>query len=93
MAYLVRVCPFAIALLVRGLSSRPPQVVSVAGFGNRPKSVNGQKSKEILDAWQKTADRAAAGTLDQARIRKIVLETVERVTGKANRLSNRFGMA
>jgi hypothetical protein len=35
-----------------------------------------------LDAWQKTADRAAAGTLDQARIREIVLETVERVTGK-----------
>jgi hypothetical protein len=27
-------------------------------------------------------DRAAAGNLDQARIREIVLETVERVTGK-----------
>jgi hypothetical protein len=35
-----------------------------------------------LDAWQNTADRAAAGNLDQARIREIVLETVERVTGK-----------
>ena len=40
------------------------------------------EAKEILDAWQKTADRAAAGNLDQARIREIVLETVERVTGK-----------
>ena len=35
-----------------------------------------------MEAWQKTADRAAAGSLDQARIREIVLETVERVTGK-----------
>src|SRR6201987_5507389 len=40
------------------------------------------EAKEILDAWQKTADRAAAGNLDQARIREIILETVERVTGK-----------
>jgi hypothetical protein len=40
------------------------------------------EAKEILDAWQKTADRAAAGNLDQARIREIVLESVERVTGK-----------
>jgi integrase len=40
------------------------------------------EAKEILDAWQKTADRASAGNLDQARIREIVLETVERVTGK-----------
>ena len=37
---------------------------------------------EILDAWQNTADRAAAGNLDYARIREVVLETVERVTGK-----------
>jgi hypothetical protein len=40
------------------------------------------EAKEILDAWQITADRAATGNLDQARIREIVLETVERVTGK-----------
>lgn len=40
------------------------------------------EAKEILDAWQKTADRAVAGNLDQARIREIILETVERVTGK-----------
>ena len=40
------------------------------------------EAKEILDAWQKTADLASAGSLDQARIREIVLETVERVTGK-----------
>jgi hypothetical protein len=40
------------------------------------------EAKEILDVWQKTADRAAAGNLDQARIREIVLETAERVTGK-----------
>jgi hypothetical protein len=39
------------------------------------------EAKEILDTWQ-TADRAAAGNLDQARIREVVLETVERVTGK-----------
>jgi hypothetical protein len=35
-----------------------------------------------LDTWQKTADRAAGGNLDRARIREIMLETVERVTGK-----------
>jgi hypothetical protein len=40
------------------------------------------EGKEILGAWQSTADRAAAGSLDQARIREIVLETVQRVTGK-----------
>jgi hypothetical protein len=40
------------------------------------------EAEEILDAWQKTADSAAAGNLDQARIREIVMETVERVTGK-----------
>jgi hypothetical protein len=40
------------------------------------------EAKEILDAWQKTADRDAAGNLDQARIREIVLKTVERVTGE-----------
>jgi hypothetical protein len=40
------------------------------------------EANEILDAWQKAADRAAAGSLDQARIREIVLETVEQVTGK-----------
>jgi integrase len=39
-------------------------------------------AKEIVDQWQKTADQAAAGLLTDARVRKIILETVERVTGK-----------
>jgi site-specific recombinase XerD len=40
------------------------------------------EAKEILDAWQNAADRAATGNLDQPGIREIVLETVEGVTGK-----------
>jgi integrase len=40
------------------------------------------EAKEILDAWQKTADQAAAGFLDEARMREIMAETVARITGK-----------
>jgi integrase len=80
------------AYLVRDARSRSPYwygvyLVVTAGGQRRwiRKSTKKRKrseAKEILDAWQLTADRAAAGNLDQARIRKIVLETVERVTGK-----------
>jgi integrase len=80
------------AYLVRDARSRSPYwygvyLVVTAGGHRRwiRKSTKKRKrseAKEILDAWQLTADRAAAGNLDQARIRKIVLETVERVTGK-----------
>jgi integrase len=80
------------AYLVRDARSRSPYwygVYLVVSPGGRRrwvrKSTKKRKrseAKEILDAWQKTADRAAAGNLDQARIREIVLETVERVTGK-----------
>ena len=41
-----------------------------------------KKSNRPYRKRQLTADRAAAGTLDRTRIRKVVLETVERVTGK-----------
>ena len=58
------------------------QAASVLWVRKSTKKRKRSEAKEILDAWQKTADRAAAGNLDQARIREIVLETVERVTGK-----------
>ena len=80
------------AYLVRDARSRSPYwygvylVVSPEGqrrwVRKSTKKRKRAEAKEILDAWQKTADRAAAGNLDQARIREIVLETVERVTGK-----------
>jgi integrase len=80
------------AYLVRDARSRSPYwygvYLVISPGGQRRwvrKSTKKQKrseAKEILDAWQKTADRAAAGNLDQARIREIVMETVERVTGK-----------
>jgi len=80
------------AYLVRDARSRSPYwygvylVISPGGqrrwVRKSTKKRKRSEAKEILDAWQKTADRAAAGTLDQARIREIVLETVERVTGK-----------
>ena len=80
------------AYLVRDARSRSPYwygvylVVSPGGqrrwVRKSTKQRKRSEAKEILDAWQKTADRAAAGYLDQARIREIVLETVERVTGK-----------
>jgi hypothetical protein len=80
------------AYLVRDARSRSPYwygvYLVISPGGQRRwvrKSTKKQKrseAKEILDAWQKIADRAAAGNLDQARIREIVLETVERVKGK-----------
>ena len=80
------------AYLVRDARSRSPYwygvylVVSPGGqrrwVRKSTKKRKRSEAKEILDAWQNTADRAAAGNLDQARIREIVLETVERVTGK-----------
>ena len=80
------------ACLVRDAPARSPYwsgvYLVVSPVGQRRwvcKSTKKRKqseAKEILDAWQKTADRAAAGNLDQARIREIILETVERVTGK-----------
>jgi WD40 repeat protein len=80
------------AYLVRDARSRSPYwygvYLEIAPGGRRRwvrKSTKKRKraeAKEILDAWQKAADRAAARDLDQARIREIVLETVERVTGK-----------
>ena len=80
------------AYLVRDARSRSPYwygvylVVSPGGqrrwVRKSTKKRKRSEAKEILEAWQKTADRAAAGSLDQARIREIVLETVERVTGK-----------
>jgi len=80
------------AYLVRDARSRSPYwygvylVVSLGGqrrwVRKSTKKRKRSEAKEILDAWQNTADRAAAGNLDQARIREIVLETVERVTGK-----------
>ena len=80
------------AYLVRDARSRSPfwygvyLVVSPGGqrlwIRKSTKKRKRSEAKEILDAWQKTADHAAAGNLDQARIREIVLETVERVTGK-----------
>jgi hypothetical protein len=81
-----------IAYLVRDARARSPYwygVYSVVSPGSQRrwvrKSTKKRKrseAKEILDAWQKTADRDAAGNLDQARIREIVLKTVERVTGE-----------
>ena len=80
------------AYLVRDARSRSPYrygvylVVSPGGqrrwVRKSTKKRKRSEAKEILDAWQNTADRAAAGNLDQARIREIVLKTVERVTGK-----------
>jgi len=80
------------AYLVRDARSRSPYwygvylVVSAGGqrrwIRKSTKKRKRAEAKEILDAWQKTADLASAGNLDQARIREIVLETVERVTGK-----------
>src|ERR1700745_975258 len=80
------------ACLMRDAPSRSPYwsgvylVVSPGGqrrwVRKSTKKRKRSEAKEILDAWQNTADRAAAGNLDQARIREIVLETVERVTGK-----------
>jgi integrase len=82
----------SMAYLIRDAQSRSPYwygvflVVSLDGqrrwVRKSTKKRKRSEAKEILDAWQQTADRAAAGSLDQARIRKIVLETVERVTGK-----------
>jgi integrase len=80
------------AYLVRDARSRSPYwygvylVVSPGGqrrwVRKSTKKRKRSEAKEILDAWQKIADRAASGNLDQARIREIVMETVERVTGK-----------
>jgi integrase len=80
------------AYLVRDARSRSPYwygvylVISPDGrrrwVRKSTKKRKRSEAKEILDAWQKAADRAAAGNLDQARIREIVLETVELVTGK-----------
>ena len=97
------------AYLVRDARSRSPYwygvylVVSPGGqrrwVRKSTKKRKRSEAKEILEAWQKTADRAAAGSLDQARIREIVLETVERVTGSGltlqpspNGLSVGFGL-
>src|ERR1700747_1156500 len=76
------------AYLIRDARSRSPYwygvylVVSPDGqrrwVRKSTKKRKRSEAKEILDAWQNTADRAAAGNLDQARIREIVLETVER---------------
>src|SRR5260370_24705619 len=78
------------AYLVRDARARSPsytatflsaaQAVSGGGLGGRQKGkeVRGQGS---LGRSAKTADSAAAGNLDQARSREIVLETVERITG------------
>jgi len=61
---------------------------SVAGpaakTGPRYLRLNGFEDKEVCPERhrKKTADGGAAGNLDQARIREIILETVERVTGK-----------
>jgi hypothetical protein len=74
-------CSCAIAVLVRRLSCRLPRRSAAVGLQIEKKRKQSE-AKEILDAWQKTADRAVAGNLDQARIREIILETVERVTGK-----------
>jgi hypothetical protein len=46
------------------------------GFANR------QKSGSDLGRLEKNADRAVAGHPDQGKIREMILETVERVTGK-----------
>jgi len=46
------------------------------------KKIKKSEAQEILDGWQKTEDQAAAGVLTDARVRKIVFEIVERVTGK-----------
>src|SRR4029077_15738433 len=80
------------AYLVRDARSRSPYwygvylVVSPGGqrrwVRESTKMRKRSEAEEILDAGRKTADRAAAGNLDHARIREIVLETVERVTGK-----------
>ena len=74
------------AYLVRDARSRSPYwygvylVVSPGGqrrwVRKSTKKRKRSEAKEILDAWQNTADRAATGNLDQARIREIVLETV-----------------
>src|SRR4029077_13989624 len=80
------------AYLVRDARSRSPYwygvYLVVSSGGQRRwvrKSTKKRKrteAKEILDAWQNTADRAAAGNLDQARMLEIGLETVERGAGK-----------
>jgi integrase len=80
------------AYLVRDARARSPYwygvylVVSPGGqrrwVRKSTKKRKRSEAREILEAWQRTADRAAVGNLDQARIREIVLETVERVTGK-----------
>ena len=72
------------AYLVRDARSRSPYwygvylVVSPGGqrrwVRKSTKKRKRSEAKEILDAWQNTADRAAAGNLDQARIREIVFE-------------------
>jgi hypothetical protein len=90
-------CPFAIALLVRVYL-----VVSPGGqrrwVRKSTKKRKRSEAKEILDARQKTADRAAAGTLDQARIREIVLRRSSGSQGSGptlqpfrNGLSDGFG--
>jgi hypothetical protein len=58
-----------------------PQGSEALGSQIDKKSESGQKPRK---SWRlgKKPDRAAAGNLDQARIREIVLETIERVTGK-----------
>ena len=80
------------AYLVRDARSRSPYwygvylVVSPDGqrrwVRKSTKMRKRSEAKEILGAWQSTADRAATGNLEQSRIREIVLETVERITGK-----------
>jgi hypothetical protein len=65
------------AYLVRDARSRSPYwygvylVVSPGGqrrwVRKSTKKRKRSEAKEILDAWQKTADRAAAGNLDQAQ--------------------------
>src|SRR3974377_182436 len=80
------------AYLVRDARSRSPcwyGVYLVASVGGQRrwvrKSTKKRKRSEAKETWaagKNTAAGAAAGSLDQARIREIVLETVERVTGK-----------
>jgi len=78
---------YLMAYLVRDARSRSPYwygvylVVSPGGqrrwARKSTKKRKRSEAKEILDAWQRTADRGAAGNSDQARIREIVLETLE----------------
>jgi integrase len=80
------------AFLVKDVRGRSPYwyaVYSVIESDGRrrwvrksTKKQNRYEAKELLDAWQAVADKAAAGRLDEARMREVVRETIERVTGK-----------